>query len=76
MGVIHVADLKFRVIGPPGTYGIFQINDCNIVDTNFTKIDLKSVNGNIYVGPAVVNAGSIEPMMAYYNSLLYIPITI
>ncbi|KPA14106.1 cell surface protein [Candidatus Magnetomorum sp. HK-1] len=75
-GVIHLADFQFRVIGYPGTLGLFEIRDYSICDTFSEPITVSTVNGNVYIGPALVNAGTIAPMIIYYDSTVEIPVTI
>jgi len=75
-GVIHVADLDFQVIGPPGGAGRFQIKDFSISDVNSSQINLDKINGTFYVGPAIVNIGSVEPTSIFYDKEIDIPVSI
>ncbi|ETR72835.1 MAG: NHL repeat containing [Candidatus Magnetoglobus multicellularis str. Araruama] len=75
-GVIHLADFEFRVTGSPGTYGIFDIDNTLVLDTLSKPITITNGGGQLYIGPALVNAGDTAPMKIFYESTVEIPITI
>jgi len=76
-GIIHLADFQFHVIGSPGELGTFDIKSYTVIDAFSSPIPLSPVaNKSLYIGPALVNAGSVAPMTVYYDSIIEVPVTI
>jgi len=75
-GLIHLADFEFYVTGLPGATGVFMIENVNITDIFSQTIEISKMGGFLYIGHALVNAGSVAPMKIYYESTVEIPINI
>ena len=75
-GLIHLADFEFHVTGLPGTAGVFMIENIDIKDIFSETIEISKMGGFLYIGHALVNAGSVAPLKIFYESTVEIPINI